>query len=169
MVKVEGLPWAKLCCLYRHWYYGLLRLLTIHRFRFPFRLYFHYSVPLLYSKTGPWRYCETSPVPANTVLTFRYPYAGEGQHRIPRDLMLSVVFAHSSQARPSRGCVFDDAAVFTLCYGLLTCAHLCMRCYIPLQYRNRSLHWVYATWFPGLTMTGLTPASTCKLSWALLE
>ena len=56
------------------------------------------------------------------MLAFRYPYAGEGQHRIARLLVLPVVFAHSAQARPSHLNVFYDTAVFTLCYGLLTCS-----------------------------------------------
>ena len=79
-------------------------------------------MPLLYSKTVPWRWCETSPVPVDTVLAFRYPYAGEGQQRITRLLVLSTVFANSFQARPSHLNVFYDAAVFTLCYRLLTCS-----------------------------------------------
>ena len=56
------------------------------------------------------------------MLAFRYPYAGEGQHRIARLLVLSTVFANSFQARPSHLNVFYDAAVFTLCYGLLICS-----------------------------------------------
>ena len=38
--------------------------------------------------------------------------------------------------------------------------------YIPLQHRNHFRYWVYATWLSGVTMAGLAPASTCKLSWA---
>ena len=37
--------------------------------------------------------------------------------------------------------------------------------YIPLQHRNRFRHWVYATWISGFAMTGLSPASICRLSW----
>jgi len=86
---------------------------------FPFYGYTStYSQPLLYSKTGFYmRWCETSPVPIWTFLTFHYPYAEEGWHRISRFFVSPTAFAPSLQARPS--------------------------CYLPL--RRSSIHFMLRT------------------------
>ena len=41
----------------------------------------------------------------------------------------------------------------------------CLGRYVPLQHGDYSQCWVYATWLSDITMAGLSPASTCRLSW----
>ena len=59
------------------------------------------------------------------------------KHHTPKDftLVFSTVFTSQIQVRPSHIIKCDDAAVFTLCYGLITCSpHLFGIFYIPLQH-----------------------------------
>ena len=56
--------------------------------------------------------------------------------------------------------------MFTLCYGLLSCFSVSGVLTYRFNIQHYCCSWVYATWLSGVTMAGLSPASTCQLSWA---
>ncbi len=124
--------------------------------------------PALIPRPEPWRWWWGLPssytLPCEHSVT-RTPR--EEKHYTSKDISLvfTAVFAPTFQARPSHVIRRDDAAVFTLCYRLLTCSppYLGFSTYRfnagIASYIGYMLHDLL-----GIAITGLPPAGLCKLS-----